>query len=259
MPTTSGPHPGDERALASLTAAIGYGGIQATVLSALALVISGFSLYESSFKTAEIEVYVPPVVQYARDGGGDTEVFVVPVTITNSGARTGTVLSMELNVEDLKSHKTKRYYSAFLESIRSTPTPPTAHSPRCRSPATALSPIPFASIPSATRSRRSPRKPETINSRSASSLRRRHGPTSSSVFLPARSSPSSSSARCHGSPSSSSTSVASPFRCRKRAGPRCRPLQRLWQQARRNEDCAADTKYECHLTASFSFRSKVTR
>ncbi|WP_072373684.1 hypothetical protein [Hyphomicrobium sp. NDB2Meth4] len=114
MPTTSGPHPGDERALASLTAAIGYGGIQATVLSALALVISGFSLYESSFKTAEIEVYVPPVVQYARDGGGDTEVFVVPVTITNSGARTGTVLSMELNVEDLKSHKTKRYYSAFL-------------------------------------------------------------------------------------------------------------------------------------------------
>ncbi len=114
MPTTSGPHPGDERALASLTAAIGYGGIQATILSALALVISGFSLYESSFKTAEIEVYVPPVVQYARDGGGDTEVFVVPVTITNSGARTGTVLSMELNVEDLKSHKTKRYYSAFL-------------------------------------------------------------------------------------------------------------------------------------------------
>ncbi|CAN1721740.1 DUF2393 domain-containing protein [Hyphomicrobium sp. 1Nfss2.1] len=114
MPTTSGPRPGDERALASLTAAIGYGGVQATVLSALALVISGFSLYESSFKTAEIEVYVPPVVQYARDGGGDTEVFVVPVTITNSGARTGTVLSMELNVEDLKSHKTKRYYSAFL-------------------------------------------------------------------------------------------------------------------------------------------------
>ncbi len=36
------------------------------------------------------------------------------MTITNSGARTGTVLSMELNVEDLKSHKTKRYYSAFL-------------------------------------------------------------------------------------------------------------------------------------------------
>lgn len=100
--------------MAGLTAAIGYGGMQATVLSALALIISAFSLYESSFKTAELEVYIPPVIQYARDGGGDTELFVVPVTITNSGARTGTVLSLELQVEDLKTKRTKRYYSAFL-------------------------------------------------------------------------------------------------------------------------------------------------
>jgi hypothetical protein len=115
MTTTSGGiPPNDDRALASLTAAIGYGGLQATIVSALALIISGFSLYESSFKTADIEIYVPPVIQYARDGGGDTEVFVVPITITNSGAQTGTVLSMELNVEDLKTHTVKRFYSAFL-------------------------------------------------------------------------------------------------------------------------------------------------
>ncbi|MEI9902350.1 MAG: hypothetical protein WDN31_22270 [Hyphomicrobium sp.] len=114
MPTTSGVQPNDTRALASLAASIGYGGVQATILSALALVISAFSLYESSFKTAEIELYIPPVIQYARDGGGDTEVFVVPVTIANSGARTGTVLSMELNVENPATKQAKRYYSAFL-------------------------------------------------------------------------------------------------------------------------------------------------
>jgi len=114
MTTTGGVRPNEDSALAGLTAAIGYGGLQATILSALALVISAFSLYESSFKTADIEVYVPPVVQYARDGGGDTELFAVPLTITNAGARTGTVLSMELSVEDVKSKRVKRYYSAFL-------------------------------------------------------------------------------------------------------------------------------------------------
>jgi len=115
MTTTSGgARPGDDRALVGLAAAIGYGGVQATILSALALVMSAFSLYESSFKTSEIELFVPPVIQYARDGGGDTDVFVVPLTITNSGARTGTVLSMELVAENQTTKQSKRFYSAFL-------------------------------------------------------------------------------------------------------------------------------------------------
>lgn len=113
MGTTSLPEAPNEGVLASIGYG-GYGGVHATVLSALALVLSAFSLYESSFKTADLEIFVPPVIQYARDGGGDVEVFVVPITVTNSGARTGTVLSMELNVEDLKMKKSKRYYSALL-------------------------------------------------------------------------------------------------------------------------------------------------
>jgi len=114
MGTTTGPQqPRDDGAIASIAIA-GYGGTQATILSAVALVISAFSLYESSFKTAELEVFVPPVIHYARDNGGDVELFAIPITITNGGARTGTVLSMRLDVENLKTHKTKRYYSALL-------------------------------------------------------------------------------------------------------------------------------------------------
>lgn len=114
MTTTGGSQPRDDVQLASLTAAIGYGGLQATIISAIALVISAFSLYESSFKTAALETFIPPVIHYARDAGGNVELFAVPVTITNAGARTGTVLALKLDVEDLKTHKTKRYYGAYL-------------------------------------------------------------------------------------------------------------------------------------------------
>jgi hypothetical protein len=41
-------------------------------------------------------------------------VFAIPVTIANNGARSGTVISMELEVQNLKTNATKRYYSAFV-------------------------------------------------------------------------------------------------------------------------------------------------
>lgn len=95
----------------------GHGGRFASMLSALALGFSGLSFYESVMKTADLEIYVPPVIHYARDQGGDVELFAIPLTIVNSGARTGTVLSMELEVENLRPDaetKTKRYYSAYV-------------------------------------------------------------------------------------------------------------------------------------------------
>lgn len=93
----------------------GHGGKLATIFSALALLFSGFSFYKSVLEAADLEVYVPPVIHYARDGGGDVELFAIPITIANEGARTGTVVAMELEVENRKeAGKKKRYYSAYV-------------------------------------------------------------------------------------------------------------------------------------------------
>lgn len=89
------------------------GGWLATVFSAVAVGISCISFYMSALQGSQLEVYVPPTIHYGRDGG-DTELFAIPVTIANNGARAGTVLSIELEVQNLKNSSTKRYYSAFL-------------------------------------------------------------------------------------------------------------------------------------------------
>ena len=88
----------------------------ATLVSAFAFAFSGVSFYETVVKQSQLTVFVPPVLQYGHDG--DTEIFAVPITITNDGARSGTVLSMDLLVENVASKgdeaKSKTYYSAFL-------------------------------------------------------------------------------------------------------------------------------------------------
>jgi hypothetical protein len=93
------------------------GGRMATFVSLLALGFSGLSYYESALKQADLEVFVPPVIQYGRDGGGDVDVFAIPLTVSNNGSNTGTVLAMELVVENPKGDgdtKSKTFYSAFL-------------------------------------------------------------------------------------------------------------------------------------------------
>lgn len=95
----------------------GRGGKWATLLSAMALGFSGLSFYESVMKTVDLEVFIPPVIHYAREPGGNVEQFAIPLTIVNAGARTGTVISMELEVESLRPDaetKTKRYYGAYV-------------------------------------------------------------------------------------------------------------------------------------------------
>ena len=72
------------------------------------------AVYMSTLQGTKLEVYVPPTIHYGRDAGGDTELFAIPLTIANNGARSAAVLSIELEVQNLKTSTTQRCYSAFL-------------------------------------------------------------------------------------------------------------------------------------------------
>ena len=102
----------------SIARTVMRGSRMATVISAFAFAFSAVSFYETVMKQPKLDVFVPPVIHYARDSGGDVELFAVPVTIANEGARTGTVISMQLEVEAMKpaanAPASKRYYAAYL-------------------------------------------------------------------------------------------------------------------------------------------------
>lgn len=91
------------------------GGKLAVIVSAVALLFSGYSLWETSLKEADVRAFVPPVIQFSSPyQNSNFEVFEVPITLTNEGARSATVLAINLSVTDPRSGQTKRFYAADL-------------------------------------------------------------------------------------------------------------------------------------------------
>jgi hypothetical protein len=81
--------------------------------SGIALVFSLYNFWHSSQRPPQLRLFVPPVINYASPyQNSNFEVFAIPLTIINQGARTGTILSMNLVVTDLQSRASKRFYSA---------------------------------------------------------------------------------------------------------------------------------------------------
>ncbi len=99
--------------IATQTATGAIGSTLAAILSAVALAFSGYSLWDTSLKQADMRVFVPSVIYYAAPyQNSNFEMISIPVTLTNEGARTGTALQMDLAVTDPKTKETKRFYSA---------------------------------------------------------------------------------------------------------------------------------------------------
>jgi len=107
--------------VASYSALVGGGKAAATVISGVALLFSAFSLWETSLKQADLNVYVTGVVAYERDltadeyilPAGGFEVFAMPITIANGGARDGAVLAMQLDVSNPRTGLTGRFEATY--------------------------------------------------------------------------------------------------------------------------------------------------
>ena len=78
-----------------------------------AVAVSAYSLWHTSLKRSALKAFVSPVIRYASPyQNSNFEVFAVPLTIANEGARTGTIMSMDLVVTDPEHARSKRFYSA---------------------------------------------------------------------------------------------------------------------------------------------------
>lgn len=83
------------------------------IFSGVALLFSGFSLWHTSLRGPHLTAYVPPIIRYASPYQNSIfEAFEIPLTMINSGARTGTALSFDLMVLNEERRQSKRFYSA---------------------------------------------------------------------------------------------------------------------------------------------------
>jgi hypothetical protein len=77
---------------------LGEGGRPAIILSLIALVFSAISLYETILKKADLGIYLGSVIHYGKDILRPEDAFILPLTITNSGAEDAVIVEFRLAV-----------------------------------------------------------------------------------------------------------------------------------------------------------------
>src|SRR3954453_23534102 len=89
-----------------------------TAISAMALVGSIVSMWETTMKQAEVKLHVSDNIYFTRDPYGSYEVLIIPVTLANRGARDGTVLTLSLDVKNLTTNQSKKFKSTYTAEAK---------------------------------------------------------------------------------------------------------------------------------------------
>ena len=84
------------------------------ILSVAALLLSAISLYHTVLKQADMSLYVSDTISYTRDPEGSHEVFIIPLTITNGGARDGVISSLKLVATNKKTGQSMELSASYF-------------------------------------------------------------------------------------------------------------------------------------------------
>lgn len=84
------------------------------MISILALLFSGISLYETVLKQPRLSLHAAARWHYGRAPGASDEQFTVPLAISNNGAREGIVVSLAMMVERPDGGK-KDFSATFID------------------------------------------------------------------------------------------------------------------------------------------------
>ncbi|MDX2204040.1 MAG: hypothetical protein NW223_14915 [Hyphomicrobiaceae bacterium] len=87
-----------------------------SIISVIALAISAYTLYESSLRAPQIATFVAPRIDYVDPDRPEAvrEVFILPMTIANDGARQATVMAVTLEVTNPRTKQSKTFYAARI-------------------------------------------------------------------------------------------------------------------------------------------------
>jgi hypothetical protein len=88
----------------------------AIVISVISFIISTVNVYVTNLKSPDLNLIVAPFIRQIVDNTSLNEAFFIPVTVTNQGAKPGSLLSFELTVTYLPSGVQETYYAQYVAS-----------------------------------------------------------------------------------------------------------------------------------------------
>jgi len=86
----------------------------AVVISIISFGVSIVSFYTGSLKAPDLHFYTAPYIRHVVDSESLNEAFYIPITLANRGARSGTLVSIELTVVYLPDGSEKRYFGQYF-------------------------------------------------------------------------------------------------------------------------------------------------
>jgi hypothetical protein len=87
-------------------------------ISIVALSVSILNLYLASLRAPQAEVTVAPYIRHGVDDTSESEMFVIPLTMANNGARAASILELELTIRHVPSGEEKTLYGQYFTEER---------------------------------------------------------------------------------------------------------------------------------------------